>query len=411
MQSIFNGAKIYTMNSKEPSAEALLVNDGVITIATGNAEAQSLKGNDFQEFSIEGKVMLPTFFLMIKNLYGTLKQEFENEKLQNELVKPQKIAKIREKDIEKQFLKFQDKILGDGVMTLIDNCIDESGLDFYKHLSENQLLKIDIIGIVEYQKNRHIMEENCKTYRKYVNRFRLSGYSVFLDGNFEKGKAYKSERIMFRQKRFGYCNYNDEHLEYIFKSILDEKKQLFANGNLAVDQFIRCFGAVTTKNQYDDLFRPTLCISGRLSKRQLLEIKNLNVALVFDTYLIEELSRRQLRSYDLAKSDFLPLGLAKSVGLKFLVYNSKSYSFSKLMERAVSMLSNRRLSCDENKLRAIQMFTIDSAEQFFDENIKGSLESGKQADFVVASRNLAEGGGEGKFDLQVYHLGNLVKTK
>ena len=61
MDTIFFNGCIYTMDTSEPTAEAVAVKDGIIIRVGSNEEILPLKSEHTELIDLEGKMMLPGF--------------------------------------------------------------------------------------------------------------------------------------------------------------------------------------------------------------------------------------------------------------------------------------------------------------------------------------------------------------
>lgn len=393
MQKIFYNANVYTFNDAGGLSQAFLVNDGIITFAGENNEILCMKTDETELVDMKGRSVYSAFFDLDKSIYELVKERVRLKK--SDETSSKNVEKFKISELLSEFYIIQEEFIKNGITTISETKITEESFEFFKKLSESKKLKIDVVGYVDLSTSKQVMDDNCRTYRKYVGHFRLSGYSLSLDGKIESGKAWRT--VGLRKRVYGYGNYFDEGLSFILKSALDDKKQLLveANGNLAVDQFIRCFSEVLEKGKYDDIYKPIIkCVV--LSKNQLKKLKNLGVAVMFDMSYLTDCTRAELKSLALINKNFLPVKLAAELGIDFLLTSNEYVSnISHLIQSASSRkCKDNKLVVKENGISthdALKSLTLLSAEYVFDGSHKGSLESGKQANFIVTdSADLSE---------------------
>ena len=69
------------------------------------------------------------------------------------------------------------------------------------------------------------MDDNCVTYRKYRNHFRLGGYYLKIDGKINELKAWLNKPYVGSKNYCGLAELSGEYLYYLIKMALEEKKQ------------------------------------------------------------------------------------------------------------------------------------------------------------------------------------------
>ena len=80
MQAIFYNARIMTLNKKEPSAEAMLVNDGSIVFVGKKDEVLNLKQDDTLLVDLENKIVIPSFYDNNCQVYDMIEERLKTAK-------------------------------------------------------------------------------------------------------------------------------------------------------------------------------------------------------------------------------------------------------------------------------------------------------------------------------------------
>ncbi len=417
MQKIFYNARFITMNDKDRVAEAMLVNDDSIVFVGQKDEVLQMKTDETEVIDLEQKTVIPTFFDVCTNVYDEIENRLKNAE-QDEFL--EKTAQNDENyeifdnfDIYKtEFLEIQNELLKLGVTTIQEKISSKEEFVFWKKISEEGSLKIDVIGYVDFVKNKQIMDDNCRSYRKYKNHFRLGGYHITLDGLVLERKACLTKRYPKEKHYSGYLELGLEQLKFIIKTALEEKKQLmvFAEGDKAVKEFLTTYTEQVKETPVEDNFRPIIIGSNFVSKKLLQLVNQQKIKVCFR---IDEI----MENYDTMNSFFgkrklkkaIPLMLCKKENMKYLLcsntwFNSfKVYDFLEKDNKTAKSLFGKHEIVSKNDL--LEMLTIEPAYYAFDMEQKGSFESGKKANFLVLNHDLSEG--ETKVE-QIYLEANLI---
>jgi len=267
-----------------------------------------------------------------------------------------------------------------GITTVQELGVTPAEFVFWKKLSEEKLLKIDVVAYVDIITAKKVMDDNCRTYRKYRNGFRLGGYYLALDGDVAEKKAWL-KRPYKHQK--GYCGYTEifeEQLEFLIKTALEEKKQLMVNasGDRAVEMFINCFESVVEKEKVEDKFKPVIINAGLLLKKQIEKMSKLDMVASFKL-ADANFKKDILKNLGMLRfKNFQPIKLIKKSGQEYLI-QTDSQEIQNLIELYHLTAISKNISFDE----LLKVAFLSLSNKVFDGEQKGSLESGKLANFLV----------------------------
>lgn len=396
MQKIFYDCKIFTLDEKCPVGEAMLTNDESVVLVSSKEEIFSMKTEETELISLGGKTVFPSFFDVNANIYYLIENNIKNAKKDKFLENNDEIDENYDKFdnfeiYKKEFLKLQEDYLSKGITTIYEYGINAKRFTFFKKMAEANLLKIDILGFVDMISSKSVMDNNCRSYRKYKNHFRLGGYHIAIDGSLADKKAWLSKPYPHERGYKGYSFVTDEQLSFLIKNALDEKKQMVVqtNGDEAVNQFLRCFEENVKDKEKEDLFRPIAKNCTILSKSQLLKMKELNISPFFEIGDKENiLSLKKTIGRSRFKQMF-PINFCKDKDIKFMIISNQNQIESSFGLSKSTSEKNIEISKILNKKRLsgyAETFTDlikNSAYFAFDENQKATLENGKQANFVV----------------------------
>ena len=389
MQKIFYNARFLTLNNNFEVAEAMLVNDDSIVFVGEKNEVLQMKTDETELVDLNDSFVMPTFFDLNLSVYTQIENNIKNANNENF---------IENFDIYKaEFLKIQNELLESGITTIHENISSKSEFVFWKKISESHDLKIEVIGYIDFIKHKQIMDDNCRSYRKYKNHFRLGGYYVSLDGSILDKHAWLKKHYPKEGKYCGYSEIGYEQLSFIIKTAIEEKKQLVikAEGDRAVDEFLKCYEEYIQKNTVEDNFKPIISGCNFISKKMLKKVQELKIICNFE---IDNLVhyRNVLKSvfgvFRLRK--ILPLnGLFKENQNFLMCYKSdKNFKPQELIKKFLSkdcektfLLKKKNRPNEKDLLKSIiEMSSVYS----FDYEQKGSLESGKRATFLVFDKNV-----------------------
>ena len=289
MQKIFYNANCLTLNDSFEIAEAFFVNDENIVFAGTNEEVLKMKTQETELVDLQGKTIIPTFFCTETRLYEEIEQRLKTANLVDFIEK----SDINDENYEKfdnfdvylnEFLKLQDELIELGITTIQELGITQTQFAFWKKLADSGKIKIDIIGYVDLLTAKDVMDNNCRSYRKYKNHFRLGGYSFAIDGKLTRKKAWLKKPYKYERGYTGYSSVLSERLEFLIKTSLEEKHQLIveANGDRAIEQYIEVIRQVFDKNKDEDKFKPILLNCNLASKKHLKQLNELGVAVNFE---------------------------------------------------------------------------------------------------------------------------------
>lgn len=381
MQKIFYGGQVLTGVDENPQ-EAFLVNDESVVFVGSKDEVFELKTDDTLLVDLKGKTVCPSFFYVGGSIFLEIEKRLKNAKKDNFIEKTSENNENYDKfynfDVySAEFLKIQDELILKGIVTVQETNLNEISFTFFKKLSEQKLIKINIIGYVNILSSKDVMDNNCRSYRKYQNHFRLAGFSLCVDGLLFDRTAFLSFPYRGLKGYFGVQNVFDEQLEYIIKTSIEEKRQLllFTSGDKAISQVLRCYEKMHKDGT--DTMRPVIVGAEMINK------KHLKLANKFGFYYCVS------NDFDKHKT------VQKNIGF----FKAKKFNNLKILNNnnivAIGKGSLTKTPQEEIfELNKINFQALNSATKVaslvcYEEMNLGTIENGKQASFVVLSDNPA----------------------
>ncbi|MDO4535163.1 MAG: amidohydrolase [Clostridium perfringens] len=296
--------------------------------------------------------------------------------------------------------KAQDIYLSYGITTCQEGMVNEEEFNTLKYASDTKSLKLDVIGYVDLQKSKFLMDNNKGYKNNYINRFKFGGYKIFLDGSPQGKTAWLTKPYKNSGDYLGYPIYKDcdvlKHVETSFKE--DLQLLTHCNGDAAADQLIEAFNHVSCLKEYKNDIRPVMIHAQTVRYDQINKMKKFNIMpsyFVAHTYYwgdihIENLGKERAFKISPAKTTL-------EEDLIFTFHQDTPVIPPNMLETvwcAVNRITKEGVLLGEEEripvLDALKAVTINAAFQYFEENKKGSISEGKFADFVILDKNPLE---------------------
>lgn len=397
MQTIFYNANIQTLNETQPIAEAFLVNDENIVFVGTNKEVLEMKLPETKLVDMQNKIIMPSFFDNNISLYKIIEQRLKNAKKDNFLENNDEIDENfynfnNYEEYKKEFLEIQKELIKQGISTVQEINVCSKEFTFWKRLSEENLLQVDIIAYIDMINHKIVMDNNCRSYRKYKNHFRVGGYYISIDGKLLEGKAWLEKPYRKEKHYNGYSLVLEERLALLIKEAFEEKKQLMieTNGDKALKFFLKVFDETKSKEKVEDTFRPIAMHCTFVSNNELKEMKKLKITPTFCVTEINDNSKKIKNKLGFFRNRrVFPSKAMKDIELKFLIHSEESD-----IKNLFNLISNAKTNADEKIVNEFEELNEyykaqinGSAFITFDDEKKGALEVGKLANFIVLDSN------------------------
>jgi hypothetical protein len=236
----------------------------------------------------------------------------------------------------------------------------------------------------------------------YTNGFRIGGVKLTLDGSPQGKTAWFTEpyhQVPNGQSAdySGYPAFKDEAATKWIKLAFSNKWPLLvhANGDAAIDQLIRIVGGLDPALR--DFDHRTVMIHGQFTRKdQVQKLKNLGIfpALYpMHTFYWGDWHRDSVAGAERAEN-ISPTGWFLAQGMRFTIHSDAPVTYPnsmRILDSAVNRTTrtNATLGIQHKltPLQALKAMTLWSAYQHFEEDSKGSLEVGKQADMVILNED------------------------
>ena len=403
MQDIFYNGKIISNNENQDIMDAMIVNDGSIFFAGENEDVLNLKTDESNVVDLNQKIIYPALFDLYTNVFKRIDKKIKSAKTIQKIQFSDDIDENYENfenfdAYKNEYLKLEKQYIKNGITTICEIGIDKLAFAFWKKMADDKLLNIDVVGYVDLIDAKQVMDDNCVTYRKYRNRFRLGGYNIKIDERVQELKAWLTKPYAGTKSYYGAGAFYGEHLYYILKTALEERKQILFEtyGDKALLEVLTVLSEIETKDKITDFYRPLFYGVNVLPRKSIDKLKHFDATLIFEEYGKDE--TKQIKKF---------LGLRRAMkyhDYKFLQKNemryivlNKQYSmqnFSSIInlwiERKKCFKRFQKNELFKQKFKQF-IYTLaynNPAYIFFDQDTKATIETQKRADFVVMSKDI-----------------------
>lgn len=239
--------------------------------------------------------------------------------------------------------------------------------------------------------------------REYTNHLRCNGAKIVLDGSPQAETAWLTEPYykVLDGKAEDYCGYpsvSDEALYRWIKRCVSQRWPiaLHCNGDAAADQYLNIYEKVWREEGAPEDLRPVMIHCQTVRDDQLDRMKVLGMSATFfigHIYYWGDL-HYEVTLGPLRANRISPLKSAVNGGINYTLHQdapvtppNQLLSIHTAVNRETK--NGRLLGKDQciTVEEAFRAATINAAYQHFEETLKGSIEPGKLADFVVLDKN------------------------
>lgn len=293
-----------------------------------------------------------------------------------------------------------------GITTAQDASVDEGINQLLAGAAQIGALIIDIVGFAVQHVTMKLLSNEGTPEREYKNHYKLLGGKTWLDGSPQGKTAWLTKPYyeVPEGESKDYCGYGTQEdavvTEY-FKTLVENNIQVnvHCNGDAASDQFIRCYKKALELTGNKKELRPVMVHCQTVREDQLDAMKELGI---LPTFFLDHIWYWGDYHYESVlgperANRISPAASALKRGMNFTLHQDPPVKMPNQI-LAIHNAVNRetqghRVLGEDQKISvmdAIRAVTINGAYQYFEENVKGSIEVGKYADFVILDKNPLE---------------------
>ena len=302
-----------------------------------------------------------------------------------------KIPLPKIEEIINAFKEAQEIYLSHGITMAQEGVITNELAKIYKLLADKHEIFLDVVAYMDYRNVDEIKKEYSKFINKYNNNFKIGGIKIFLDGSPQAKTAWLREAYANEPEYYGYRIMKDEDVEEILENSKESNLQILAhcNGDKAAEQYINAIKKVS------GLKRPVMIHAQLLGLDQLPDVKKYNIIPSFFISHIYYFGDIHIKNLGMKRAEHIsPAGSSLKKNILFTFHQDTPVIEPDMFETiwcAVNRTTRdgKVLGEDEkiSVLEAIKTVTINAAYQYGEEEIKGSLKAGKNADFIIVDKN------------------------
>ena len=297
--------------------------------------------------------------------------------------------------------KAQQIYLSQGFTTAQDSLLKEKEYELLAEAAEKEALVMDIVGYVDLKNQAH-----PERLGRYLNRFKIGGYKIFLDGSPQGRTAWLSEPYLtvpgarsgneadphYR----GYPIDDDETVAAFARAAAAQGLPLQAhcNGDAAADQLIRVYRQLRAEG-VGDFHRSVMVHSQIVRPQQFAELADLGlIASMFPAHIYYWGDVHLKNLGEERGSHISAAATALKAGVTVTVHQDSPVVAPNMIESLWCMTARRTKSgaviAPEERISAadaLKAMTLSAAFQIGEEESKGSIRPGKRADFVILDKN------------------------
>ena len=273
-----------------------------------------------------------------------------------------------------------------------DGLTKQNEFDILKKMADNNMLNLDIVSYIDIKNSKELVKNNTDLVGRYYNNYKIGGYKLFLDGSPQGRTAWMSNPYEGEKEYKGYPIYNNEQVEKYVKEVIEEKMQLIThcNGDAAAEQLIESYEKVSETNTY----RPVMIHAQLVRKDQLKRMKKINMIPSFFVAHVYYWGDIHIKNFGKRAQEISPIKSAIEDNLVYTMHQDTPVLQPNMFETiwcATKRTTQSGIELGNSQkvtvLEAIKGVTINAAYQYFEENEKGSIEKGKNADFIIIDKN------------------------
>lgn len=299
--------------------------------------------------------------------------------------------------------KAQKRYLSYGITTVQEGMMNSQMEPLYRLLLTSRILKVDLTAYVDAGDQTGLMER-LEDYRgTYRDHLRVGGWKMFLDGSPQGRTAWLRKPYLpapgQTEDYRGYPALEDAKVYEWIKRAQTEKCQILAhcNGDGACGQYLEQYEKVLRDmpQAVPGEIRPVMVHAQLLGLDQMDQVKRLGVIPSFFLAHVYHWGDIHIQNLGLERASRIsPAASALKYGIRFTLHQDSPVIQPDMMETlwcaACRRTASGRLLGGEERIdvwEALKAVTIHGAYQYFEEDSKGSIRPGKQADLMILEKN------------------------
>lgn len=309
------------------------------------------------------------------------------------------IAGQMQYDIASMMRLMQQIYIENGVTTVQDGASSIQDIMLLDQMAKGQQLQVDVVAyLLLTAEGSRVRAQFNHLSGGYDHHLKIGGYKLILDGSPQGRSAWMSEPYLGGEE--GYCGYpwlSDEEALRCIRLAIEERQQILVhcNGDAASEQFLNLYEKALKESDCREDLRPVMIHCQTVRNDQLDRMAQLHmIASVFvgHVWYWGDIHRKNFGS--VRGNHISPVKDALDRGVVVNFHQDTPVTKPNMLHSvwcAVNRISRSgEVIGEEQKISvyaALKAVTIQGAYEYFEEDSKGSIETGKRADLVVLDRS------------------------
>lgn len=298
----------------------------------------------------------------------------------------------------------QNLYLANGITTVQEGASGSDTVAMCRQFAASGKLKCDLVSYPCFTmgdgKAKETLHSNMDCANKYVDHFKIGGYKLVLDGSPQCKTAWMTQPYEGEEEYAGYPWVTDEEVQAYVDTALDDRMQLLThcNGDASSDQFLNAYAKSLTRFPEGDehhKLRPVMihCQTARNDQLDKMAAMDM-IASIFVAH-VNYWGDVHLKNLGPVRGPHVsPVKDALDRGLVVNFHTDTPVTMPYMLHSiwtAVNRVTRAGIVLGEDQCvsvwEALKAVTIGAAYSYFEENEKGSLKAGKNADLVILDQN------------------------
>ena len=305
-------------------------------------------------------------------------------------------------DLERQLHDAQMLYISNGVTTVQEGAGNDMSIGILRKAANEGRLLVDVVAYPTFDVNddtHKVLVDNKDCVRQYVNRFKIGGYKIVLDGSPQGRTAWMTQPYEDDPEYYGYPWLKDDYVATAMKTALEDNQQLLVhcNGDAAGDQFLSLYEKElkASTNLNKDNLRPVMIHCQTVRDDQLDKMKEMKMIPSIFVAHVNYWGDIHLKNFGQERGS--RVSPVKSALDRGLIYNFHTDTpvvqpdmFHTIWSAVNRITREGVVSGPEQRVDvydALKGLTINAAYEYFEENSKGSIKVGKRADLIIIDKN------------------------